>query len=472
MYLTVNRAAMRQRLVQMATGGAASIIFAAMCTNLLRIISSATLTRLLDVKVFAIVAIVTSVATVFQLVSDIGVQPFIIRHARGDDPKFLDEIWTLRLIRSVFLTVIMAATAQFSARLLGKPEFSPVIMLYSLSFTLYGLSSMAFATAVRTRKLWRLAMLDLSTAFVQFMVAVILAFAMRNYWSMLFAMLAASALKAFLSYAVFPHSLRRPRFSRDTSQEMWNFSRFIAPSSLMTVFILQSDKLVLARLMPITAFALYALATTISSAGPALASNYGRRVLFPIYADAVRAGSESLRQVFYAARRWQNLAYMMAIGGMGGAAELIVDLLYDSRYHGLSIYLRILSIGAAFVLVTTSSEEMIIAVGGVKNTAYATLIRIIWLFSGLYISFYLNLSTLWLVAVFGTVELAAAVFWWSRLHREKLLDLREEAAGLIAASAAAATSFAMARFSLTFLREMAGKPSLHSFLHAHIHASH
>src|SRR5579863_1048830 len=130
MALSVKPRAMRQRMVHMATGGAASIIFAAICTNLLRIVSSATLPRLLDVQVFVIVAIVTSVATVFQPVSDIGVQPFIIRHARGDDPKFLDEIWTLRLIRSGLLTVVMAVTAQLTARLLGKPEFSPVIMLY------------------------------------------------------------------------------------------------------------------------------------------------------------------------------------------------------------------------------------------------------------------------------------------------------------------------------------------------------
>lgn len=469
MALTLKSAALRQRMIRLATGGAASIIFAAICSSLLRIVSSVTLTRLLDVNAFGIVAIVTSVAFVFQLVSDIGVQPFIIRHARGDDPIFLDEIWTLRLIRSVILTLIMAASAGVVAKVLGKPEFALVIMVYSLSFTFDGLSSMSFATSVRERKLWRLAILDLSTSIAQFIVAVILAVIFRSYWSILFAMLAASALKVLLSYTMFPHSVRRLRFSRDTSREMWNFSRFIAPSSLMTVFILQSDKLILARMMPISVFGLYALSTTISTAGPALASNYGRRVLFPVYAEAVRAGSQTLRQVFYRTRRWQNLFYMLAMGGICGGAGLIVALLYDPRYQGVVVFLRILSIGAAFVLVSSSSEEMIIALGHLRNTIYATFTRLAWLATGTVLTFIFKANILYLVAVFGTAEVVAAIFWWTRLHKEKLLDFREEAAGVLAVCAGAAIGFGM---SWIILHAMAGHASLHDLLRSHIHMLH
>ena len=472
MDVSLKPAGLRQRMILLASGGAASIIFAAICSSLLRIVSSVTLTRLLDVQAFGIVALVTSVGFVFQLVSDIGVQPFIIRHARGDDPVFLDEIWTLRLIRSVILTLVMAASAGLSARLLGKPEFAPVIMLYSLSFALDGLSSMSFATSIRERKLWRLAMLDLFASIAQFIVAVILAFVFHNYWSILFAILSASAVKVVLSYTMFPNSVRRLRFSRDTSREMWNFSRFIAPSSLMTVFILQSDKLVLARLMPIAAFGLYALSQTISTAGPGLASSYSRRVLFPAYAEAVRSGSQSLRQVFYRARRWQNLFYMLAIGGIGGAADLIVSLLYDPRYHGVVIYLRILSIGAAFVLVTASSEEMIIALGNLKNTVLVSLTRLLWIFGGVAVSLIFKTNMIFLVIIFGTGEVAAAIFWWTKLHKVQLLDLREEAAGVLAALIGAVTGFIVSQIILYYLRGMGGDISFHALLHYHFHIFH
>lgn len=450
MELILKSAALRQRVIRLATGGAASIVFAAVVANILRIVSSVTLTRILDVEAFGVVSLVTSVAFVFALVSDIGVQPFVIRHARGDDRTFLDEIWTMRLIRSICLTAIMAAVAVPVAIILRKPDFSPVIVLWSINFTLDGLASMAFATAVREQKLWRLAWLDLGMSFFQFIASVILAIIFHSYWALLVAMILGSVFKAALSYAIFPNSFRRLRLSRATATEMWKFSRYIAPSSLMTVCILQADKLVLARIMPLSAFGLYALAVTISTAGAGLASNYSRRVLFPAFAAAVRKGSPPLRSIFYQKRRWPNFLYMIAVGGIGGGAELVVSILYDSRYHGVTIYLRLLCISAALVLANTAAEEVLVAAGRLRAILKANIIRMVWLICGIAAA-YFNHNMLFLVAVFGTIEVAAMGSYWFNLRKEGLFDLREELAGLLAGISGAALGYAVAQLGLAVL---------------------
>lgn len=452
-------AALRQRLIEVATGGAASIVVAAVLSNLLRIVSSATLTRILDVQAFGVVGLVTSVAFVFALVSDIGVQPFVIRHARGDDRTFLDEIWTMRLIRSVGLTAIMAACAVPVSLALGKPDFYPIIIVWSGNFTLDGLASMAFATAVREQKLWRLAWLDLGTAVLVFLVSVILGILFRNYWALLLAMIVGALAKAGLSYWLFPHSSRRLRFSRETAREMWNFSRYIAPSSLMWMFVLQSDKLVLARMMPLATFGLYSLAVTISSAGSGLASNYTRRVLYPAYAAAARAGSPPLRTLFYGLRRWPNLLYMIAVGGLGGGAGLVVAILYDPRYGGVTIYLRLLCISAALVLANTAAEEVLIAAGKLRATLNVNVIRIAYLVLGVSVAIVYG-NTLLLVAVFGLVEVAAMGNYWYSLRKEGLFDLREELTGLLAAGGGAVLGYAV---------EQLGQALLHSWIGGSFH---
>lgn len=453
---------LRRRAIALATGGAASIVVAAVLSNVLRIVSSATLTRILNVQAFGVVGLVTSVAFVFALVSDIGVQPFVIRHARGDDQTFLDEIWTLRLIRSVGLTAIMAALAKPVAIALGKPDFSPIIVVWSINFTLDGLASMAFATAVREQKLWRLAWLDLAAAALVFVVSVILGIILRNYWALLFAMILGSTFKAMLSYRLFPHSSRRVRLSRDTAREMWQFSRYIAPSSLMWMFVLQSDKLILARMMPLATFGLYSLAVTISSAGSGLASSYTRRVLYPAYAAAARAGSPPLRDVFYGRRRWPNLLYMVAMGGLGGGAALIVSILYDPRYSGVTIYLRLLCISAALVMANTAAEEVLIAAGKLRATLTVNVVRIIYLIIGVAVAVVYG-NTLFLVAVFGFVEVAAMGNYWFSLRKAGLFDLREELAGLLAAGGGAILGYAVAQLGLALLH---GWPN-GSLLHHH-----
>jgi O-antigen/teichoic acid export membrane protein len=440
----------RRRFVQLALGGTASIVVTAIATNLLRIVSSVTLTRLLDARAFGIVGIVTSVAIILQLVSDIGVLPFVVRHERGDDRKFLDEIWTLRLIRCTALTLIMVVIAIPVSNFLEKPEFALILAVWSLNFVIDGLSSMAFATAIREQTLWRLTLAELAASVAQLAIAVVLAVLLRSYWALLIAMLVSSVLKAVFSYTFFPSSRRRWSLSRERMREMWAFSRFIAPSSLMTVLILQADKVVLAKLMPLATYGLYAVAATLTAAGPALATSYARRVLYPAYADVVRTSPETLREVYYGKRRFMSLLYMAAMGAVGGGAQLIVAILYDARYLPVADYLQLLCISAALTLVNTAAEEVLIAAGNVRATLFANLTRMIWLVACV-IATLASSQTMLLVAGFGLMEVAAMATLWFYLRRLELFNFREEIIGLMAAGMGAAIGLFVARVGFAVL---------------------
>jgi len=441
---------LRRRFVQFARGGTASIVATAITTNVLRIASSVTLTRLLDARAFGIVGIVTSVAIILQLISDIGVLPFVVRHDRGDDRKFLDEIWTLRLLRSAALTIIMAAVAIPVSRFLDKPEFALILAVWSVNFIIDGLSSMTFATAIREQKLWRLTLSELTASVAQLAIAVALAIILRSYWALLIAMLASATLKAVLSYVLFPNSRRRWSLSGERAREMWAFSRFIAPSSLMTVLILQADKVVLARLMPLVTYGLYAVAATLSAAGPVLAASYARRVLYPAYAEVARIDRGALRDVFYAKRRLVALLYMAAMGMIGGGAQLIVAVLYDARYLPVAPFLQLLCISGALTLANTAAEEVLIAAGNVRATLFANATRMIWLVASVCATLVIG-RTLVLVAGFGLMEVAAMLTLWFSLRRVGLFNFREEMFGLFAGCIGAVVGLLVAHLGLAIL---------------------
>ena len=440
----------RRRLMQLALGGTASIVAAAVVSNILRIVSSITLTRLLDAQAFGVVGIITSVATIFALISDIGVQPFVIRHALGADRGFLDEIWTLRLIRSFILGLCMVIASGPIAILLGKPEFALVLAVWSVSFLIDGLSSMSFATAVREHQLWRLTGLELVAAAFQLVAAISFALILRSYWALIFAMICSSMLKCVLSYALFPRAKRRIALNRARALELWTFSRFIAPSSLMTLLIMQTDKVVLARFMTLAAYGIYAVAATLSAAAPALASNYGRRVLYPAFAAIARTAPETLRETFYRKRRWPNLLYMAANGAIAGGASLIVTILYDSRYQPVAIYLRLLTISSALALANISAEEMLIATGRLRATLHANIVRMGVLIVGICLVFATGRSIL-LVAAFGAMELVAMLSYWWSMRRAGLFMLREEVWGLAVACLAAGLAYGASLTALPYV---------------------
>jgi O-antigen/teichoic acid export membrane protein len=388
-----------------------------------------TLTRLLDSNAYGIVGIITSVSVMLTLISDVGLYDFIVQHREGDEKKFRDQIWTIQVTRSIGLTVVLALLSWPIAYLLDKPELAPVLAVWSLSYLLTGLASLQFALAVRHKQFWRLSLLELIANIITLVVSVAVAVAIRSYWAIIVGMLAGALFKMVLSYTMFPGSRQRWHFDMPRSRELWKFSRYIAMSSALTLLIMQSDKLVLARLMPLSAYGLYAIATTLAAAPAQLGQPYSTRVLLSAYSEAARRSKDELARIFYSRRRTAALLYMFAVGGMIGAAPLIVRLLYDPRYAGVTPLLQLLLISVALKLTNYAAKWALIALGHTRGTFYANLCAAVWLFSGGAIAIALH-NILLLVAVVGTSEIPAMLCYWWNLRRDGLFNLREELYGL------------------------------------------
>ena len=211
-------------------------------------------------------------------------------------------------------------------------------------------------------------------------------------------------------------------------------------SSMLSLLILQSDKLVLAKLMPLSAYGLYAIAVTLAAAPGALTGPYATRVLYPAYAKTFRAEPEKLRHVFYSARRKVTLLYMVGAGCLIGGARLIISILYDPRYHGVTPFLQLIGISTMLRMATSAANEVLIAAGLMRATLMANICRVIWLSAGGAVGLWTG-NIMLLVAIVGTVELPGMICYWWYLYRAHLLDLREEGYGLAVGAAGAALAF-------------------------------
>jgi len=430
------------RLRQLATGATASIAFTVATTNVLRIASSMTLTRLLDSSAYGVVGVITSVAYMLAMLSDVGIYDFLVRHRDGDERKFLDQVWTLRLIRGVALAVLMIVIAKPMTAFLGKPQLALVVAVWSLSFVLDGLSSLSFATAVRHQKLWRLSNMELIANIMTLVVSVVLAAVTHSYWAMIGGMLSGAVVKLILSYVMFPDSRRRWHFDMSRSREMWGFSRYIAMSSILSLAIMQSDKVVLARIMPLSAYGLYAIAVTLAAAPAGLSAPYAIRVLLSVYSKTARENRPSLRYVIYQTRRKVTLLYMAGVGGLLGAAPLVIEILYDPRYRGVTPFLQLLLISTGLRMPGLSAKQALIAVGRTGAQLIGNIACILWLAIGGTIGL-LTGNIMLLVAIVGTVEVPNLIcFLWS-MRREGLINWREEALGPVAMLAGAAMGWAL-----------------------------
>ncbi len=89
---------------KMIAGDTAIVVGTMLIQNMIRVVGSMILTRMLSAEAFGVIGVISSVAVTFGLLSDIGIVAFVVRHERSNERTFLDEVWTLRMIRSLLLT--------------------------------------------------------------------------------------------------------------------------------------------------------------------------------------------------------------------------------------------------------------------------------------------------------------------------------------------------------------------------------
>ena len=78
--------------------------------------------QFLSPELFGIMAIVNSLRTGVDLVSDVGISQNIIHNKNADDPRFYNTAWTLQLIRGFVLWVACSLAAVPLAHFFDAPR--------------------------------------------------------------------------------------------------------------------------------------------------------------------------------------------------------------------------------------------------------------------------------------------------------------------------------------------------------------
>lgn len=395
-------------------------------TNIVRIGSTLALTRLLTPQVFGLVGIITSLFFMMGMLTDFGVQSFVTRDKRAEDDHYMDVVWTIHAIRGVVISTVAIALAKPIELLIDKPGFALPFAVASITFTISGLSSMSVIAALRRGFVRRLCWFELGIYALQVVASIAAAAVLRNAWAIILAMLLKESVRSILSYFIFPRARQNPSWDREIAFDFWRFSRVAMMSSMITLLLAQSDKLVFARLFSLPEFGLYVIATNIANAPTVFASSYSSRVLLPRYAVVWHDDPAALPTAYYRQRRNLAMAYAFGAGLLVGAAHLIIRVLYDPRYAEAGLYLTLLSLSSLVGVSSWAAKQALIAVGEVRETLRTNLVRLGWLVVMGTTGYRLH-GALGLVAAVGTMEFAGLAYNWWALRRHGILNLRLEA---------------------------------------------
>ncbi|MFM7426953.1 MAG: oligosaccharide flippase family protein, partial [Elainella sp.] len=344
------------------------------------------LTRLLTPEAFGLMALVQTFLIGLQMFSDFGILPNIIQSERGEDPKFLNTAWTIQAIRGGVLWLGACLLAWPVAQFYREPMLMQLLPIAGLTVLLTGFNSTKLATANRRLAMRQLTLLELITNLVALLVMIGLALLYRSVWALVIGSLIGSLLKLLASHRLSGES-NRFAWDDQAAAEIRKFGRWIFLSTIVGFFALQSDRLVLGRLLDVGFLGVYTIALTLSGVVEQVVDQVNSKVLFPTYAELIRERPTAL---YHSLRRARSILLGLSCGCailFVLAGQPLIDLLYDQRYAQAGWMLRVLSIGFLGRVLCITYGDVLMARGLTFQVMALTIIHTLFQFGAMLIGY-------------------------------------------------------------------------------------
>jgi len=404
---------------------ATSASFAAQ--GIIRVGSSMVLTRILLPEAYGTVTIITSIAFVVSMLADTNVTLFIIRDKNGDEPRYLNTAFTIGLGRAIInCAAIILLAPVIASRVYHAPMISAPLRVYALTFIISAFQSM-YAESAAT--------------FVASAFSIVYCHFSRDFWGIIYGILMQRAVMTVWSFYVYPESRPRLQFDRGAAIQLLGFTKYVMPSSLLTLALTQFDKVIFLRLFNLTLLGLYGLASNIASQIEALISKISQAVLYPRCAEYVRANPDTAVLSYYTKNTKLFANILLLPAAVGGAAHLVIAILYPPRYAEAGVVLQAFMLRAVFAALACPAEDFLIAAGEFQVILHGNVFRTAGMAFALLGYYYFGFVGFTYGTAFG--GLPPLIYYWSLQHKKGMLIVKYEAYKILFVLVVALSSYAI-----------------------------
>jgi len=348
------------------------------CEYGLRLGSSLILTRLLVPEAFGLMLIVSVLMTGLAMFSDVGIQAIVVQSKRGDDPKFLDTVWTLQVLRGAILTAFAVALAGPVAAFYDEPQLQPLLQVASLTALVAGFNSISIEKLQRHLRVKKIAAIQVTAQFWGNLVTIIWALLYPSVWALVWGGLVGSIGKMVLTHVMAREHRCRFAWERESIDDVVDFGKWIFVSTILFFLAGQFDRLIFVELFSVANLGVFSIAITLATIPTQVIWRIGRAVVFP--ALSRRRESESgLAPAYDRARLPLLLAGGFPVIFIASCAPELIEVLYDERYANAGWMLQILAIATWIQIPQGSSGNVLLALGIPRSIAIANGVKFVGL---------------------------------------------------------------------------------------------
>jgi len=405
-------------------------------SQILRFSGNLILTRLLMPEMFALMAVVSVIQHGVLMCSEFGLQANIIRHKKGRDKEFLNTAWTMEIIRGWLSWFIMLAIACAVFELQSEKIISDSSSVYSdvslpLVIFIAGFSNVIISygstkvwLAKRSLQLNRITFITLGVQGISLSIIVIWTYYTRTIWPMVFGGLISNLLQVLGSHYLLKGMRNSVFFDKNIAKELFKFGKWMFLSAVFTFIALNSDRLLLAKLISSEMLGVYMVAFFLVNSVRMGIRKFSASIIFPLLSKVHRESLEKSKTLFYKIRNKQDILIFFIAGFLYVTAPVIIDIFYDERYSEAGTILRILTVslvGFSYSLGKTMTTTMGYPhIGAIIALARAI---ILWITVPFMFMYFGLIGAVWAIALNILVEV---VIIWGVFIKYKIINWLKE----------------------------------------------
>jgi O-antigen/teichoic acid export membrane protein len=388
-------------------------------SQVIRFGSNLVLTRLLVPEFFGLVNTAYLFFAAIALLSDIGLEPSVIRSSRSGETIFLNTTWTIQFFRSAAIGIITMGISYPIAKLYGEPILTPLICAMGFSSIVFGLQSTSLIILRKNMDQKKLVLLDLITQAISTAFIISCAFAFRSLWTLVLGNFIPAIIKVFWSHSINKEHPNKFAFERATLYEVLTFGKWILFSTAITYLASQLDRILLGKFFGMAWFGVYGIALNMAELPKSVVLRLNAGVVLPLVSKYVHLPREDLRKKIKAPRGLflYPMAVLMAVIACFG--DYMIGFLFDNRYRDACWILPLLIIGSWPSILMSTIDGCLLAIGKPNYSAFGNLAKLIYMVIAVPLGYKLG-GVLWAVIAVSFNGLFSYIVFCYGMLREKV----------------------------------------------------
>ena len=321
------------------------------------IISVAILARLLRPGDFGVVALAVSVVAIIEVLGELNVEAALIRDPTAGRTQY-DTAWTVRLLVSIVLGLVLFLGADVAAQLLGESRLRDIVRWLALATVLGGIENIGPIDFQKRLDFRRDFLFRFGARLGATVVAITAALLWLDYWALVAGTLTRALLQVVLSYWIHPY---RPRLSLAGWRPLIAFSKWLLMQSLIMQLSERMAHFVIGRMLSVEILAYFTVSTEVANLGTTELQAPIRRAMFPGFAQ-IASDRQRLSRVFLEALGVLVLIGLPAAAGIAVMAPNLITALLGPKWAPAIPLLRILALAGMFRALRTGSHPIYVAV--------------------------------------------------------------------------------------------------------------